>query len=127
MLNEVPFTPLDDAMSFGGEFAFQIGDAAGIFQIDFPARFEGAPVRCDFLFTFIGGFVGGVRGDPGEDAGGDGARDGRVMPLRECFAECVDGGEFAFGHATHQFIDFNGRGNHERARAPTFAPGAVDR
>jgi hypothetical protein len=44
------------------------------------------------------------------------------MPARERFAKLVDGGQLAFGHKTHERIDFCRRRNNARARTPALAP-----
>lgn len=49
------------------------------------------------------------------------------MPNHENFAQSVNGRQFAFWHAAHQVVNFNGGGNDKCACAPVFASGFVNR
>ena len=121
ILHEESFAFGNDPMSFGGEFAFQIGNAPGIFRIHFAAGLQGPPIRIRPLRAFCRRFDRGVRGDPREDAGGDWAGDVRSMPSGEGFADFVDRGEPAFRHAAHQLVHFPRRRDDAGAGAPAFA------
>ena len=117
--DEVAFALGDTiVMPFGGESGPQILDAAGILWVQLAARLERSPIGRDPLAAFALAFVGRVGGDPGEDAGRDRAGDRRAVLLGERLAKGVDRRELAAADFLHRGVDFERRGDHERAAAP---------